>query len=199
VIAYLKGTLVSKKPTSIVVEVHDIGYELSIPMSTYERLPKPGKQVHLLTHHYIREDAESLFGFGSPEEKEAFAILIGVSGIGPRIALAALSSMQPQQIRDCIVSGEVRVLTSIPGIGRKTAERMIVELRDRFAPVDLSSGASAVTTNGNEPSARFDALAALEALGLSRVAAEKSLNKALRVHPDATTVEELVRAALRDN
>ena len=199
-IAFLKGTLVRKKPTSILLDVRDVGYELSIPMSTFEQLPKVGEKVTLLTHHHVREDAESLFGFFSSQEKEIFVTLISVSGIGPRIALAALSSMRPQQIRDYIVNGEVGMMTSVPGIGKKTAERMIVELRDKLSSLYMTpaAGATGSSVSNGAPSARADALSALEALGLSRAAAEKSLNKALQRHPDATSVEEMVRLALRD-
>ncbi len=194
-ITFVRGILVQKKPTSVIVDVRDVGYEVVIPTSTYERLPAKGSELFLLTVHHVREDNEALFGFGTEAEREIFRTLVRVSGIGPRIALAALSTMRPQQIRDYIVNGEIGMIVSIPGIGKKTAERMVVELRDKFEHAMFASGNGSVSA---ESSARSDALAALEALGLSKSAAEKNLNKALRNNPSVETAEEMIRLALRD-
>jgi len=198
VYAYISGELVEKRPTQVVVDVQGIGYLLHIPTSTFEELPEVGRPVRLFAYHHVREDAMLLFGFGSREEKRVFEVMLGVSGIGPKLALAALSSMKPDDLRAHVVNGDAAVLTTIPGVGRKTAERLIVELRDRFTDMEPagvevpSSGARAAS------SARNDALAALESLGFSRAAAEKSLQKVLRNHPDVDAAEEMIRLVLRE-
>lgn len=194
-IDYVSGTLSSKKPTEAVIDVGGLGYKLLIPTSTFEKLPKAGDDVRLQCHHYVRDDAILLFGFASDEERTVFNLLLGVSGIGPKLALAALSAMNPTEIGTRIVDGDAVMLTRIPGIGRKTAERLIVELRDRFEKIVGAGSTGSDRDNGS--TARSDAMAALEALGLSRVGADKSLRKVLDKNPDATTAEEMIRLALR--
>jgi len=200
-IAYVSGTLVEKKPTVALIDIQGLGYELLIPTSTYERLPATGEPARLFTYHYVREDALLLFGFSTKSERETFEVMLGVSGIGPKLALAALSAMRPDELRDHVLDGDASVLTRIPGVGRKTAERLIVELRDRLARMDLLEAGAAPLSGGSEAraAARSDALAALEALGFSRAAAERSLRKVLRAHPGVQTAEELIRLALREN
>jgi Holliday junction DNA helicase RuvA len=194
-IDYLTGKLASKKPTEAVVEVNGVGYRLLVPTSTFERLPDPGKPVRILCHLHVREDALQIFGFSTESERGVFSLLIGVSGVGPKLALAALSALSPAEIRERIVSGDAAMLTRIPGVGRKTAERLVVELRDRFEKTDLAVEDAAEVSPGS--SARRDALAALEALGLSRGAAEKSIRDLLRSNPDLDSAEDLIRLALR--
>jgi Holliday junction DNA helicase RuvA len=194
-IEYVVGKLASKKPTEAVVDVNGMGYRIQIPTSTFEQLPDPGKPVRILCHLHVREDAMLLFGFISEAERTTFNLLLGVSGVGPKLALAALSALRPDEIRDRIVTGDAAMLTRIPGVGRKTAERLIVELRDRFEAIDPVDMNSAGTSS--EPTAREDALAALEALGLSRSAADKSIRELMRRYPDVTSAEELIRLALR--
>jgi len=200
-IAYVSGTLVEKKPTVALIDIQGLGYELLIPTSTYERLPATGEPARLFTYHYVREDALLLFGFSTKSERETFEVMLGVSGIGPKLALAALSAMRPAELRDHVLDGDASVLTRIPGVGRKTAERLIVELRDRLARMDLLEAGAAPLSGGSEAraAARSDALAALEALGFSRAAAERSLRKVLRAHPGVQTAEGLIRLALREN
>jgi Holliday junction DNA helicase RuvA len=192
-IDYLTGKLASKKPTEAVVEVNGVGYRLLVPTSTFERLPDPGKPVRILCHLHVREDALQIFGFSTESERGVFSLLIGVSGVGPKLALAALSALSPAEIRERIVSGDAAMLTRIPGVGRKTAERLVVELRDRFEKTDLAVEDAAEVSPGS--SARRDALAALEALGLSR--GEKSIRDLLRSNPDLDSAEDLIRLALR--
>lgn len=194
-ITYVSGKLVSKKATEVVIDVHGIGYQIQTPTSTYEKLPEPGRPVTLHTHHYVREDAALLYGFADPDQRSVFEAMLAVSGIGPKLALAALSAFSASDLREYVVRGDVAVLTGIPGVGRKTAERLVVELRDRFARLDvgLPSGDGA----GVSTSLRGDALAALEALGVSRAAADRSVARVLKGHPDVDTVEELVRLALQ--
>lgn len=199
-IAFVRGLLEDKKPTEAIIDVNGVGYRLFIPTSTYERLPEKGREARLFTHHYVREDAEHLFGFSTAAERTAFEIMLGVTGVGPKLALAALSAMSPDDLRDRVISGDAGLLTGIPGVGRKTAERLIVELRDRFSAIDgLSALAPAGTpASASTVAARSDALAALEQLGFSRAAGEKALRAVLRNHPGTTTPDELVRRALRE-
>ncbi len=195
-ITYVSGTLAHKSPTDAVIDVQGLGYELLIPTSSYEKLPATGKPVKLLTHHYVREDAVTLFGFATDAERTLFRTLVAVSGVGPKLALAALSAMPPETLRDHILEGDASVLTRIPGVGKKTAERLIVELKDRLANMDGFEGASAVGGDGTA-SIRADARAALESLGFSRAEAEKRIRTVLRDHDGAVTAEELIRLALR--
>ncbi|MDX1428909.1 MAG: Holliday junction branch migration protein RuvA [Rhodothermales bacterium] len=194
-IIHLSGTLLSKKPTHVIIDVSGVGYEVLIPTSTYERLPGTDEKVLLHTYHHVREDAEQLFGFAEATERDVFRVMLGVTGIGPKLALAALSAFRPAELRDHVTRGEVGALTAIPGVGRKTAERLIVELKDKFGQPGL------LTTSGNGAadgvSVRADAVAALEALGLTRAAAEKSVTKTLQSQPDLSSVEDLIREALK--
>lgn len=199
-IAYVAGKLAEKKPTEVVIDVHGIGYHVLIPTSTFERLPNVGEAVKLYTHHYIREDAHQLFGFGKVSERSLFRMMIAVSGIGPKLGLAALSAMSPTELRDRVLEGDTSLLTRIPGVGRKTAERLVVELKDRLSKTDLFDGAAAPLSGGTDEraAARADALAALMALGLTRAAAEKALRKVLRQNAGIQSPDELVRLALRE-
>ena len=198
-IVYVSGTLAHKSPTDAVIDVQGVGYELLIPASSYEKLPATGKKAKLLAYHYVREDAETLFGFATEAERTLFKTMIGVSGVGPKLALAALSAMPPDALRDHILEGDASVLTQIPGVGKKTAQRLVVELRDRLADLDGFEGAPAGTAGGSGGSAsiRADARSALEALGFSRADAEKRIRTALRDHDGIDTAEELIRLSLR--
>lgn len=195
-IAYVSGKLVEKTPARVVIDVHGVGLEVHIPASSFDGLPSVGEAVKLLTYHYVREDTVQLFGFASASERRTFESMLAVSGVGPRLALAALSALDVRELRRGIMSGDATLLTRIPGVGRKTAERLVVELRDRFAQVDLDE--AAVSTAGVEGSARLDALAALESLGLSRSAAEERIRRAMRDHPGLETAEQLIKLALRE-
>lgn len=195
-IAYVSGKLAERTAGRVVVDVHGVGLEVHIPASSFEKLPELGEQVTLLTYHYVREDTMQLFGFATTSERNAFGAMIGVSGIGPRLALAALSALDVRDLRRGILGGDAALLTRIPGVGRKTAERIVVELRDRFAQVDFEeSPESDVKAPG---SVRLDALAALESLGLSRSAAEERIRIAMREEPSLETAEQLIKLALRE-
>jgi Holliday junction DNA helicase RuvA len=196
-IDYVSGKLASKKPTETVIDVGGIGYKLLIPTSTFEKLPSTGSEVALLTHHYVREDAITLFGFATDEERSVFNMMLAVSGVGPKLALAALSALRPSEIRDRVLEGDSAMLTRIPGVGRKTAERLIIELRDRFEKTSWGEHTSGVGHATTASSFRMDAMAALEALGLSRSAAEKAVIAVLRKNPDVSSAEDLIRLALR--
>ena len=194
-IEYLQGTLAHKEPVTAVIDVQGVGYELHIPLSTYETLPETGQQLRLLTHLHVREDAMQLYGFATAGERALFRRLQGISGIGARMALNILSGVAPDALRRHVASGDVAALTRIPGIGRKTAERIVVELRDSFARENteeaLKSGDSAV-------SAREEALMALQALGYARPQAEKAVAALLTAPGDAPpTAAELIKLALQ--
>jgi len=197
VYAYVSGTLADKKPTEAVIEAGGIGYLLLIPASSYERLPAVGKPAKLVTTFVVRDDALTLYGFASEPERTTFETLTNVSGVGPKLALAALSAMSPSELRDAVVAGDAALLTRIPGIGKRTAERLIVELKDKFAGMDGLEPAGALGGDGTSE-ARADARSGLEALGLSRAEAEKRLRKVLRAHPGTQSAEDLIRLALRE-
>jgi holliday junction DNA helicase RuvA len=196
VIAYVSGTLAAKKPTEAIIDVQGLGYQLHIPASSYERLPDVGKPARLLAHYHVREDAILLFGFASEAERATFLVLISVSGVGPKLALAVLSAMSPSDLRDHVVDGDASMLTRIPGVGRKTAERLVVELKDRLARMDLFPESSPLS-GGDSADARRDARAALESLGLARAEAEKRIRAILRDKPGIASAEEIIRMALR--
>ncbi len=194
-IEYVAGKLTSKKPTLAVIDVNGLGYRLLIPTSTFESLPAVGENVRLVCHHHVREDAILLFGFAHEDERTTFELLLSVSGVGPKLALAALSALRPNEIRERIIAGDATMLTRIPGVGRKTAERLVVDLRDRFEKMDI--GSERIPDRDDGSAERLDAIAALEVLGLSRVAADKSLRSVLRQHPEVTSAEDMIRLALR--
>jgi Holliday junction DNA helicase RuvA len=194
-IASLRGALLEKRPNQIIVDVHGVGYDISIPVSTYSVLPDNGKEVTLKVYTHVREDAIALFGFLTAEEKMLFEKLIGVSGIGPKLAITVLSGLAAADLTSAIRGGDVQRLTRIPGIGKKTAERMVLELRDK---VDLVSGGS--TPVSTEKSAPFtdiesDVLSALINLGCQRPSAETAIRKAV-AGGTPPTFEPLFRKAL---
>jgi Holliday junction DNA helicase RuvA len=197
-IAYVSGTLAEKKPTHAVVEAGGIGYLVLIPLSTYEALGDVGAPAKLLTVFVVREDAQQLYGFASDAERTLFEALTAVSGVGPKLALAALSASRPDDLRDRILSGDAAQLTSIRGVGRKTAERLVVELRDKMTALDLGSGGALGGGGDAKAAARADALSALETLGIPRATAERNLRKAIRANPGAQSADELIRLALRE-
>jgi len=198
VIAYVSGTLAEKHPTDAVIDVQGLGYHLLIPASSYDKLPAVGQPARLLTTLIVREDSHTLYGFATDAERTLFETMIGVSGVGPKLALAALSAMNPSELRDVVVSGDAAMLTRIPGVGKKTAERLVVDLRDKLVKLD-GLDAGSLGGDGAVGQARADARAGLEALGLSRAEAEKRLRKALRDRPGVQSAEELIRLALRQS
>lgn len=197
-ITSLRGTLVHKAPTEVIVEVAGVGYGVHIPFTTFEAIGDPPAEVHLLTHLHVREDALVLFGFASASERDMFRMLIGVNGIGPRMAQGILSGIPASELRNHIAAGDLSALTAVPGIGRKIAERIVIELREKLARMAAStpisrSGASVSTA------IREEALLALTSLGYTKQAAERALRGAMEEHPgDSLTVESLLRAALRN-
>jgi Holliday junction DNA helicase RuvA len=196
-IARLSGKLASKSPAEIVVDVGGVAFALSVPFSTFERLAEVGAQVSVYTHLHVREDALQLFGFFTEEERELFRILISVNGIGPKMAQGILSGIPVADLKSHILSGNSGALTAIPGVGRKIAERLVVELRDRIAKTDGPSAAGG-TSAMNGSRIRSEALLALTSLGYNRAAAEKAIRGAMQESLDAeSSVEALIKAALR--
>jgi Holliday junction DNA helicase RuvA len=200
-IAHLSGTLLSKQATSVIVDVSGVGYEVSIPLSTFYDLDDLGSTVQLRIYTHVREDAIQLYGFKTARERELFLKVISVSGIGPKLGITLLSGMSADEMIASIRTNNLARLTLIPGVGRKTAERLVLELREKVA--DLSSaqleeelGAKPEATEPNEDTVRADALSALLNLGYQRSAAEKAIDAALGEGGDVT-VESILRRSLK--
>ena len=196
-ITFLKGTLEDALPTKVVIEVNGVGYELLIPLSSFEKLPDLGKAVVLKTQLVVREDSQTLYGFATEDERDMFKMIQSVSGIGPRIALNVLSGMAVASFKLAVGSGDVKRLSSINGIGKKTAERMVLELKDKVDHLhgDLPTALGQVP--GDLDKSISDTVAALEALGSKSAEAQKAAQAAKAMLGDQASVEELVRAALK--
>jgi Holliday junction DNA helicase RuvA len=188
----VRGRITSKKPPQLTVEVGGLGYELEAPMSTFFLLPSVGEEVRLLTHLVVREDAHILYAFATEDERRLFRSLIKVSGVGPKIALALLSGINVEAFALCVQSQDIAALTRVPGIGRKTAERLVVEMRDRLGPTSESAVAATAAASGLNPEA--EAFGALVALGYRPAEATRLLKAA---GPGTHSTEELIRRALQ--
>jgi Holliday junction DNA helicase RuvA len=194
-IGHLRGRLAAKHPPQLVLDVGGVGYEVEAPMSTFYGLPGVGAEVSLHTHLVVREDAHVLFGFGTERERGLFRELIKVSGVGPRIALAILSGITVDDFHRCVESQDVAAMVRVPGIGRKTAERLVIEMRDRLkvlAGPAFVPGAGPVA--GGSPNPQSEAFSALVALGYKPAEVTRLLQK---VDPAVVSTEELIRHALR--
>jgi len=189
-IGSLRGRITSKTPPQLTVEVGGLGYELEAPLSTFFRLPPVGAEVQLLTHFLVREDAQVLYAFGTEDERRLFRSLIKVSGVGPKIALALLSGISVSGFIECVQRGDSAALTRVPGVGRKTAERLIVEMRDRLSAEPAEPGQPAAAGT----SAESEAYGALVALGYRPAEATRLLKA---VGPGTHSTEELIRRALQ--
>lgn len=185
-IGSLAGVIAEKEPPRLLVETQGVGYEVEVPMSTYLTLPPVGSAVRLRIHHVLREDASLLFGFATAEERELFRALLKVNGVGPKVALAILSGVNAADFRRAIAAEDTAALTRIPGVGRKTAERLLVEMRDHFRDAPLAGGLPRTLPP------REEALQALLALGYKAQEAQKMLEKA----GDGASTEDLIRGAL---
>jgi holliday junction DNA helicase RuvA len=193
-IGSVRGRLASKKPPQLMVDVGGLGYELEAPMSTFFLLPPVGEEVRLLTHLVVREDAHILYAFATEDERRLFRSLIKVSGVGPKIALALLSGINVEAFAMCVQNQDIAALTRVPGIGRKTAERLVVEMRDRLGPVSDSTQASATGGAAAALSPEAEAFGALVALGYRPAEATRLLKAA---GPGTHSTEELIRRALQ--
>jgi holliday junction DNA helicase RuvA len=191
-IGSIRGRIASKTPPQLMVDVGGIGYELEAPMSTFFLLPSVGEEVRLLTHLVVREDAHILYGFGTHDERRLFRSLIKVSGVGPKIALALLSGINVEAFALCVQNQDIAALTRVPGIGRKTAERLVVEMRDRLGP--QTDGAVNATASAPGVNPEAEAFGALVALGYKPAEATRLLKAA---GPGTHSTEELIRRALQ--
>lgn len=192
-IGFIRGVLAQKEPPYVLVDVNGVGYELEVPMSTVFRLPDIGAEVNLRTHHYVREDQQTLFGFATEEERRLFRNLIRISGVGAKMALTILSGISVEGFVRCVLTDDKAALVRLPGIGRKTAERLILDMRDRVdQSLQGANGAAGVPDDG--PSPHAEAFNALVTLGYKAGEVQKMLD---RVSTRATTTEDILRAVLR--
>ena len=193
-ITQLTGILLEAELTEAVIDVQGVGYAVSIPISTYEKLPRPGEKVTLFTCLQPREDAWTLYGFASREERSFFKLLTGISGIGPKLALNALSALSVEVLSSAIAQGDVKSLSKINGIGKRSAERMILELKDKIS-ITVNGASTAAGPSAAQSPVAADAIAALETLGFKRDAAAKAVNALVADNPNAS-VEQILRMAL---
>jgi Holliday junction DNA helicase RuvA len=197
-ITFLHGKLVEALPTQVVVDVNGVGYEALIPLSSFDKLPQPGGDVKLLTQLVIREDAHVLYGFATTAERDLFRLLINnVSGIGPKTALNILSGMNPVAFRGAVADSDVKSLSQISGVGKKTAERIVVELRDKVGAAGAWEASSAARSLSVADQKINDAVLALMALGFKQIEAHDTVRAAQTMLGVAATVEQLVRASLK--
>ncbi|MBS1270606.1 MAG: Holliday junction ATP-dependent DNA helicase RuvA [Gammaproteobacteria bacterium] len=193
-IGYLKGTLLDKRPPTLVLDVQGVGYELDAPMTTFYDLPAAGEAVSVYTHLVIREDAQLLFAFSDAPQRDVFRSLLKVGGIGPRVALAILSTLPIQDFFDAVTNNDISCLTRVPGIGRKTAERLVMEMRDRVLKQLEERGDSSATAVTRQYNAAEDAVDALTTLGYKPVEASRVIRD---MDSEGLSSEELIRRALR--
>lgn len=199
-IGQLRGTILEKQPPQLLLDVNGIGYEIDAPMSTFYRLPEVGQEIILHTHFVVREDAQHLYGFASREERTLFRTLLKVNGVGPRLALTILSSIDPDEFVRCVINNDTQSLIRLPGIGKKTAERLVIEMRDKLAdwhqtiPVELNMLATQAE-KGSRNQIVQDAVSALISLGYKPQEASRAVSK---VDDGAITSEDIIRRALKE-
>ncbi|OCG40575.1 Holliday junction DNA helicase RuvA [Gilliamella sp. Fer1-1] len=198
-IGRLRGTIIEKQPPKVLIEVGGVGYDVFMPMTCFYELPENGQEVIVLTHFAVREDAQVLYGFNQDQERELFRELIKVNGVGPKLALAILSGMSAGQFISAVEQGEIKTLVKLPGVGNKTAERLIVEMKDRIKRFgeQSSSASTAIETNSVQKSANqieSEAVSALIALGYKPQEASRIINKVINPDMDCET---LIREALK--
>jgi Holliday junction DNA helicase RuvA len=191
-INFLRGRLVEKSPTQIVIDCNGVGYEVNISLYTYGKLPKE-ENISIYTYFQVREDAQILYGFMEKDEKEVFTKLLSVSGIGASTARMMFSSLSPLEVVNAISSGDVDTIKSVKGIGLKTAQRVIVDLKDKITKVEYSNEVLPLQNNTN----KSEALSALVTLGYSKKQAENSVQKILKTNPEAS-IEEIIKTALKN-
>jgi len=197
-ITFLHGNLAEALPTQITVDVNGVGYEVLIPLSSYEKLPAPGQPVKILTHMVVREDAHILYGFMTAAERELFRLLINtVNGIGPKTALNVLSGITVTSFRGAVANGDTKMLSQISGVGKKTAERIIIELKDKIGKAGAWEAGSEGRGLSKDDQKLNDAVLALMALGFKQAEAQESIRAAQAVLGPQAGVEELVRASLK--
>jgi Holliday junction DNA helicase RuvA len=197
-IAYIRGILAEKEPTRVVVEAAGVGYAMTIPLSTFDRLPRTGGEVKLLACHCVREDDETLYGFATEAEKAMFSKLTSVSGVGPKIAIAILSGSSIGELSLAIASGNAKRISSIKGVGKKTAEKICIELKDKVNAIEaLAANGKSGDGKGSISPMLHDAILALAALGFSDEVANKMVGQVVAAHPEAQDTESIIRLALK--
>jgi Holliday junction DNA helicase RuvA len=192
-ISYVRGVLDYKEPNLVIVDINGIGYEVFVPLSTYQKLPAVGGQVKLHTYHHVREDTMQLYGFLSSEEKEVFELVLSISGVGTKVALSILSFISVNEFRRAIAQGDMKTLTKIPGIGKKSAERMVLELKDKIGDISIDERMLRLL----EVESTNDAVSALLTLGASQSAAEYAVYRAERLLGEEAKIEDLIAQALK--
>ena len=195
-ITFLEGVVVDKDPTRVVLNVGGVGYEVFIPLSSYDRLPAPGDACKVLTYDHVREDTHALYGFLTADERRMFLMLLNISGIGPKLALTALSGLSIRDLKAAIAQADVKRLSSISGIGKKTAERIVVELRDKLGAGEAMEAITAQEEMTPENARTRDAILALVSLGYKQAEAQQLVKTAAAGAKPDVTVEEIVRRAL---
>ena len=196
-IAFLRGRVLDKQPNRIVIDVQGVGYEVHVPLSTYYDIGDEGSETTLRVHTHVREDALQLYGFLTALEQHVFERLIGISGIGPKLAVSVLSGIDTRELVDAVQRADVARLTRIPGIGKKTAERIVLELKERFAQLTVSAGIGPAAPPSAGDRLRDDLLSALQNLGYHRPLAEKAVDATL-TSSAAPSFEDALKAALRE-
>tara|TARA_R110000796_G_scaffold74374_1_gene167281 strand:+ start:261351 stop:261944 length:594 start_codon:yes stop_codon:yes gene_type:complete len=193
--AYINGKLAHKDPTFVIIDIQGVGYEIKISLNTYSKI-KEQEQCKLFTYFHVKEDIQVLYGFADEAEKKLFTLLISISGIGPSIGLMFLSSLSPSEIVNAIASGNVATIQGVKGVGAKTAQRVILELKDKVTKEQNHIGEVNITSSSIN-TIRNEALAALVTLGINKVAAQKSIDKILKNSEGQISLEELIKLALK--
>ncbi|MFP4547338.1 MAG: Holliday junction branch migration protein RuvA [Fidelibacterota bacterium] len=193
---YISGKLIAKEPTAVIIDVNGVGYRIYIPVSTYENIGQPGERVKLLTHFKVREDDQSLYGFSTKKERELFELLIDVSGIGAKMGISILSGASVDEFKQRIISQDVKALTLIPGIGKKTAQRIIVELSEKLPKLKTGDESPQSALAGAKSQVVDEAVRALVSLGYNKGAADQSVLKAVAKLGDTATLEQIIKTAL---
>jgi Holliday junction DNA helicase RuvA len=196
-IAFLRGRVVDKQPNRVIIDIQGVGYDVHVPLSTFYEIGDEGSDVALRVYTHVREDALQLYGFLTELERRLFERLIAISGIGPRLAIAVLSGMEPRDLVTAVQRADVARLTGIPGVGKKTAERIVLELKDRLAQIVVPAAADAAETTSGPDRLRGDLLSALQNLGYHRPQAEKAIDAAVKSMTDPT-FEQALKSALRE-
>jgi Holliday junction DNA helicase RuvA len=196
-IAYLEGKLVEKSPTHLILEVNGVGYSVDIPVSTYSNLAETGEMVKVLTCQQVREDELKLFGFSTKPEKELFELLINVNGVGPRVALGILSCIPVEEFQRSVLQENLDVLTAVSGVGKKTAQRLILELKEKLSKVDLGESKELKEEEKVGAPAQEEAILALVSLGYTKPDARRALEAVVKEAKEALPVEELIKRTLK--
>lgn len=197
-ITFVEGTVESVLPTMVVINAGGIGYQILIPLSSFDRMAAVGSRIRVLTHHHVREDAQVLYGFLSEAERDLFRLLIThVSGVGPKLALAVLSGMSLDQFKNAVITSDIAAISKISGVGKKTAERIVLELKDKLGVAAKWEAASRHQLLGGPEKNFYDAILALISLGYKQAEADREVRKVIAVLGEKASTEEIIRDALK--